>query len=394
MSEKAKRPVYPGLDSLRGFAALAVLATHTAFWAGQYGDGLWGAISPRLDIGVAVFFVLSGFLLTEPYFAAMSDGRELPGTRRYLWKRALRILPLYWITVIIAMTTLSDNQGASIGRWISNLTLTDLYQRTLFSAGLTHMWSLSTEVAFYLALPLLMLGASVLACKRGWNPGAILWLLVGVAVVNMAWLTVVDHLPDSANLWLPAFGTWFGAGMAIAVLRVDLRREDRRRLSDSVEVLARHPGICWTIALSAFALATTPLGGPSNPFDMTTAQSAITKNLLYAVFAALAVLPSTTTQRSRYARGMAWRPFRHLGLVSYGVFCLHLVILHGVAHWRGIEVFSGNGIELFVLTAVASIAAAELSYRCIEKPSNRLRNLGARSQTDTTSTPRAANTPH
>ena len=94
------RPDFPGLDWLRAVGALAVLTTHVAFQTGEYfRHGTLGTLLARLDVGVALFFVLSGFLLSRDWWVRHELGLEPQRTRRYALKRALRILPVYVVTV-------------------------------------------------------------------------------------------------------------------------------------------------------------------------------------------------------------------------------------------------------------------------------------------------------
>ena len=73
-------PEFPVLDTLRAVGALAVLTTHAAFWSGDYTQhGVWGTLLARLDVGVAIFFVLSGFLLVA---ALPRPGRGRPARPR------------------------------------------------------------------------------------------------------------------------------------------------------------------------------------------------------------------------------------------------------------------------------------------------------------------------
>ena len=151
-------PEFPVLDSLRAVGALAVLTTHVAFQSGAYvRNGTWGNLLSRLDVGVAIFFVLSAFLLGRPHFARRVAGIAPPATGRYFWKRALRVYPVYAVTVVLALTLIPENQAAGAAEWARSLTLTDIYLTGALPQGLTQMWSLAVEVSFYAALPQLKL---------------------------------------------------------------------------------------------------------------------------------------------------------------------------------------------------------------------------------------------
>ena len=93
-------PRFPLLDPLRAVAALMVVVTHTAELGGFNREHWVGAWTVRLDSGVAIFFVLSAFLLYRPFVSARLDGRAIPRVWRYARRRALRILPAYWVALI------------------------------------------------------------------------------------------------------------------------------------------------------------------------------------------------------------------------------------------------------------------------------------------------------
>src|SRR5213592_3870613 len=91
---------FPHIDSLRAIAAIAVLGTHAAIFAGADGPHTTsGHYAERLEVGVAIFFVISGFLLYRPFAAARATAAQPPHTGPYAWRRALRIVPAYWLAL-------------------------------------------------------------------------------------------------------------------------------------------------------------------------------------------------------------------------------------------------------------------------------------------------------
>ena len=197
-------PTFPVLDTVRAIGALAVLTTHTTFQSGTYLDhGVWGTFMARLDVGVAIFFVLSGFLLARPHFARASRGIAPPDLGRYALKRVLRIYPAYLVTVVLALTLVPRNAGTSIRDWIATLLLIDPYVRKQLPHGLTHMWSLSAEVAFYALLPLLMVGA--LGRHRALRPARVTALVLAMVLIAISWhlwlaMEVDVRWPDCGSL--------------------------------------------------------------------------------------------------------------------------------------------------------------------------------------------------
>lgn len=395
-------PEFPVLDSLRALASLAVVATHVSFWAGAYAAPVWGTALARLDVGVALFFVLSGFLLSRPWFARRAAGAPPPGTGRYLWKRALRILPVYLVTVVAALTLLPGNSGAGPVRWLTTLTMTNTYVDDRLPDGLTQMWSLATEVAFYAVLPLLMWCTLRPHRSRRGDGRRFVVLLVAMLAVTVVWLMDLSVRLDGGGtmlrLWLPSYLTWFGTGIVVAAVQVarstpsgsDVLGGDGRlgRLAWGVEQLGRSPVTCWVAALALFAVAATPVAGPAD-LSPATLGSALTKNLLYAAVAGLVVLPCVVAPADHpLVRVLSLGWLRHLGHLSYGLFCVHLVVLELVARWRGIELFGGRGPELLALTLLVSLAVSELLYRFLERPLMRLKDLGRRTPTSSAATTR------
>lgn len=125
---------FPTLTSVRAVGAIMVVLTHAAFNTGRINDGWTGAMLARFDFGVTIFFVLSGFLLSRPWFLARALGTPPPSVRHYLWKRGLRILPLYWVVVVAALLFDPANRGSDWRDWLGDLTLTQLYRHGLLSS--------------------------------------------------------------------------------------------------------------------------------------------------------------------------------------------------------------------------------------------------------------------
>jgi peptidoglycan/LPS O-acetylase OafA/YrhL len=370
---------FPELDGVRALAVTCVVATHAAYWTGRYVKGTGTSLLAHLDVGVPIFFVLSGFLLSREWIvAAATQGRAIP-VRAYLWRRALRILPMYWLTVAIALLTLPGNRGHTDGgNWLRQALLIQIYRPSALRDGLTQTWSLCTEVAFYLVLPFLGV-AAVAWCRRfGWRP---LMLIIGcvlLAAGNLAWLIATIHASWSAlsSYWLPSNASWFAGGMAMAVAQLQLQRSAGQPRSPGwqwLDEIGRSPGVCWTATLCFFLLALTPLSGPYG-FGFHTAGQAVVKNVLYLGVAMTLVWPCVVgAPFSRMVFGNA--PMRWMGEISYSIFLLHLCILVGVMQLLGYRLFTGSAVTAFALTMGLSILASALAFRLVEKPMMRLRRL-------------------
>src|SRR6478752_4504078 len=90
------------LTGLRAVAALLIVGTHAAYGTGQLANGYVGALYARLEVGVPIFFVLSGFLLFRPWVRAAAHGTSPPLMRRYVFRRLQRIAPAYLAVVVVA----------------------------------------------------------------------------------------------------------------------------------------------------------------------------------------------------------------------------------------------------------------------------------------------------
>jgi peptidoglycan/LPS O-acetylase OafA/YrhL len=355
------------LTGIRAVAAILVVGTHAAYTTGKYTHGYWGLVGARLEIGVPIFFVLSGFLLFRPWVKSAATGGQPPSLSRYARHRVRRIMPAYIVTVLFAYVlyhfrTAGPNPGHSWTGLLRNLTLTQIYTDGYLGKylhqGLTQMWSLAVEAAFYVALPLLAYVLLVLICRRRWQPKLLLGAVLAMTLISPAWLVLVhtDHwFPDGARLWLPTYLAWFLAGMSLAVMQA---------MGVRCYAFAAIP-----LALICYFIVATPIGGAptTSPSSM---REALVKTCFYAVIAALAVAPLALGEQGWYYRLLATRPMVWLGEISYEIFLIHLVTMEFAMDYVVREhVYTGSMLNLFVVTLVLTIPLAWLLHRVTRVPS-------------------------
>lgn len=349
------------LTGIRAVAALLVVATHAAYTTGKYTHGYFGLICSRLEIGVPIFFVLSGFLLFRPWVKSAVDGSAPPSISSYARHRFRRIMPAYTVTVLAAYLvyhyrTVWPNPGHTWMGLVRNLTLTQIYSdnylRSYVHQGLTQMWSLSVEVAFYLVLPALAYLLLTVLCQRRWQPVLLLLGLVGLALITPAWLILVHTvtwLPLVARLWPPSYLIWFVAGMLLAVLQA---------MGVRCYALAALP-----LAAISYLIVATPIGGAptTSPIGLV---EALVKSGFYAFIAALTVAPLALGNQGWYARLLASRPMVWLGEISYEIFLIHLVTMEvAMVEVVRYHVYTGSMFNLFVATLALTIPLAWLLHR-------------------------------
>ncbi|UUZ58851.1 acyltransferase family protein [Nocardioides sp. B-3] len=331
-----------------------------------------------MDVGVAIFFVLSGFLLSRAYWARAELEAPSPNLTNYALKRVRRIMPVYVITVAAALLLVPDNEGSTIGAWLVSLTLTDTYVHATLPYGLTHMWSLGAEVAFYALLPFLMwvmIGRHRPSPRRaGFGP-------VMMVVINISWIawvvpTISNVTSWAPNLWLPGYVSWFAAGMWLAPVHVRDRDGTFMRVGSGLVQLGRQPGVCWVAAGGLMLVASTPVAGPVS-LEVGSVSEALLKNPVYAAIGFLPVAAGVwAPPGGGYMRLMGARLVRHLGHISYSIFCVHLIVLGLVRERLDYQLFTGDFPRIWALTAGCTIIVSELLYWLVERPLLRRSPLG------------------
>ena len=373
----------PALDAVRVIGSVAVVGHHVGFATGvNTAGGQWAGWLARLDAGVAVFFVLSGFLLFRPWVHAKATGRAGPDPQRYLWRRAMRILPAYWVAVVVCLFVLPRNADITDSDWIRHLTLTQIYEAGNLKHGLSQTWSLATEAVFYLLLPIF--GVLLTAGRqRSGRPGVI----AGVAVlITVVWIGLIAGgvlTPTPHTMWLPAYALWFGAGMLLAAVHVGLR-EGRMSRWALLDTLAATPLACWAAAVAVFAIATTPIAGPYSLTEPTAGEFAV-KLVLYMLLAVLIVVPLAFGPETMSKQALSGGTVAWLGSVSYGLFLWHPFVLESIYWVTGRPEFTGSFGVIFALTLGGGLVLATLCYYLVESPCQRFSQRWPR-------TPRPAST--
>ncbi|WP_308212901.1 acyltransferase family protein [Nocardia otitidiscaviarum] len=362
-TEFPRRPAgfLPALEGMRGMAALGVVVTHVAFQTGATSLPMVGRVLERFDMAVAVFFALSGFLLWRPHAAAARGLGTAPAAGRYLLHRAARILPAYWAVVcavLILLPTAASTAGFRV--WLANLGLVQVFVPLTLTDGLTQMWSLSVEMAFYLLLPLL---AVAVAWLRGDRARWRVPVLLAFGTLCLTWNLIPVPTPDAINSdnWLPGYLPWFAAGMLLAELS-DLAVPRLRRL-------AGNPWLLWTVALVALLLSATDLGGLPG-LTRGAPWQYVLKMAFGAIIGFTLLAPLVLRPDIRH-RWLESRTAAMLGRWSYGVFLWHLAVLSIVFPVFAIVPFSGDFPQVLALTIALTLPLAAASYALIEEPVRR-----------------------
>jgi peptidoglycan/LPS O-acetylase OafA/YrhL len=363
----------PELEGLRGVAILLVVLFH--YWAGlavspPTDAALGHPLSPLASLvwaghtGVTLFFVLSAYLLARPLLAATREGRPLR-IRRFYVRRALRILPVYYLAVAIAAVARAD-AAADLRHGLPYLLFLDGFGiGTALLPYSAVWWSLATEVQFYVVLPWIFVLAT-----RPWGRLALAGLALGWFV---AWWTLVlgqEGTGQSIRLRLSLLGRgWaFLAGGAVAWLH-EVHGPRLRRLF-AARGLAR--GGADALLVAALLLLGWHLRGVARLGFFEAERSMPEWHVLESVIWA-AVLLLVVAAPLRVNRLLAGRLLGGLGVLSYSIYLWHLPLFYrfvaAPARARGWPE-EGPLVVLGLMAAAfaLALAASALSYRFVEKP--------------------------
>jgi peptidoglycan/LPS O-acetylase OafA/YrhL len=365
MSVTSRRREFPACDGLRAIAAGSVFLFHAAFLTGFSVRSGAGPYLFQLDVGVDIFFVLSGFLLYRPFVRAHVDGTEPPATGRYFKRRFLRIFPAYWV-VLLAVFYLFHQATAPTARdRYTYFGLIQIYDHTRSLGGLVPAWSLCTELSFYAFLPLY--AWLVRTCTR--RASRLQAEFIGVGALYGAScvfrLVASSQRYDLANNWLPSYLDVFALGMLLAVVTVAVERG----MADGWwQLVPRNAAVWWAIAAALF-VATSNLNMPQALVTLSVGKY-FAHHLLAGTIGALIVAPAVLYDSAggRIRAVLASPAMRSIGLISYGVFLWHVPLMTEVVKWGGQKPFFADFWPVLFWSVPLTFAAAWLTYVLIERP--------------------------
>ena len=330
-------------DGLRALAALAVVGFHAAVIASAAAAGhasgpVW-AVASHLDLGLYVFFVLSGYLIARPFARSLVTGAPGPRLRRYATHRLRRIVPAFWAALLITLAVAGAGGAGVLTAFLFAGTWPTLPQA----------WTLDAEMGFYLLLPVVAALAALVA-RRLPSPRAravtLLCGLVAVAVLSLIARQAAGQVTDPLARSLPALLFAFAPGVALALVEplVPARVFAWARPA-GIAIGVAGVGLCALAAVHGMAGA---VGGA-----------------LVAAGAGAIVAGPLVRQWAGGGTGpvLGSRPLRWLGERSYSLYLLHFLVLAELA-----PVAHGRLVVLVALGAPASIVAAALLYQLVERP--------------------------
>lgn len=354
----------PGLDGLRAIAFLLVFAFHTDYL--QFG---W--------VGVSLFFVLSGFLIT----GILLDMKKTLATKDYFFKfygrRFLRIFPLYYFYLIL-MTVLAIWLFSISYRplymqifldqvWYAIFYVYDFFFGTIdfnYSFFLDHFWSLSVEEQFYIFWPLLILLVPEKSLKKLFLGVIAFGLIFRIVFLLIYRAGIFRFLADSAPLAifpLPfSHMDAFAFGAYISRFAIPKAKEQFLPLLVSLPV----------IGFASQYIATGEIGTISSlgyPILLPNAYQFIWGYTLLNYFFAITIY--SVVKHVLFKRFLEWAPLRYLGKISYGLYVYHFPVLWFSIRVRDLGVVDPYAKPVIALISfIGTLLIATISYKYLEQP--------------------------
>jgi len=373
-------PRFPLTVGLRGIPAIAILIGHAWLFTQGFGaeatNSLANRMLIRLDFLVALFFLLSAFLLYRPMIAHRTGGAPAPRTADYARRRFLRLYPAYWV-VLSALAIFPGLFGVWTHNWWAFYGLVDFFDfnnlhsvcpgHERYFCGLPQAWTLGVDLSFYLALPFYAALTGLLA--RGRNVGRWMWTELALLAALAALLLFLGGAPLNLRQesWfrfsMLGHFYWFAIGLAIAVVSVAYKQTGLPRALRFAET---KPELCWAGGIAIYLLTLfTFYPAPFTIAPFTDAQY-VTLNLIQGIGAALLFLPAVfgNPNRGLPARFLGHPVLMWFGLISYGIYLWHVTIVVAL----GVGGDATDFWTALVGGTILTIPLAAASYYLVERP--------------------------
>ncbi len=360
-----------------------VVVVHSSFPAGITLQSPVGPYFARAEAGVAVFFLISGFLLYRPFVAARLNGTSGAPGAGYLVRRFMRIFPLYWLALAVTLNVVSDDRVGVHG--IAGVFQTGLlvqgYHAGWALQGLTQAWTLDIEVAFYLAVPVY---AWLMGRRRRSAESQVRVELAALAVTFLAsklvhYLVIPRRsgLVSGWGVWLPVWWDLFAIGMTLAVVSARYAQLDRQPRWASL------PGsgtVCWAVAAFFYWVSAKHADLPLSPIFVPNRLQDMNRHLYYGLFALFLLLPAVFGRQDRgiVRPLLACRPMVFLGTISYGIYLWHTTMIDLVLQHSGWTLWKIQYGPFLAIVLGLTIVAATITNRLVERPAIRLSHGWAR----------------
>lgn len=346
----------PGLDGLRAFAVLAVILYHlNTDWA------------PGGLLGVGIFFVLSGYLITDILVSQWERNRRIDLVD--FWKRrARRLLPAMYVMILVVglwcligdharLASLHGDIPAAllyVSNWWFIFHKVSYFESFGPASPLGHLWSLAVEEQFYLLWPfVLMLGLKFLP-KRA-NLSGWIMSLAFISALLMAVLYVPGTDPSRVYYGTDTriFALLIGASLAVVWPSIKLK----------ANVSAPAQGLLDAVGLAALIVLLWSIWHTNEYEPFLYRGGLVLISIITAILIAVLAHPA-----SRLAVLVGCKPLRWLGQRSYGLYLWHFPVI--TLSTPQVDTGEPSVIKAIIQVAV-SIALAELSYRYVEEPIRR-----------------------
>jgi peptidoglycan/LPS O-acetylase OafA/YrhL len=330
----------PGLDGLRALAVIAVVWHHAH--PGYAGFPL----SHNGFLGVDMFFVLSGFLITTLLLQEERSTGAISLTAFYV-RRSLRIFPLYYaVLLLMAVFFSTSTKSSNASVFLQELPWHASYLSNWVSlkSMMAITWSLSTEEQFYLVWPPLF----------AWLGARAVWPLLGFLAVNQGLnFGLFDDFLGRNGFSvqsLPLLQITFTPILLGVILAFGMQTALFQRLK------VRMPS--WVLpAIAIVTLLIANIEGDLRGWP----------RLMFHVSVAALIALVVISPKSMVVRALEWKPLAHIGIVSYGVYLFHMLVLHMVN--RVVDVTMLNyPLVIFISAMVFCVGLATISYKLFELP--------------------------